>query len=1000
MASEFPPPTSDTAGDSGAVGAYRAAPPTVDFQLLGPMEAKAGGQSVAVRGTRQRIVLATLLLEPGRVIPTERLITAVWDEDPPATARTQIQISVSQLRKLLATLGLPDAIVTHESGYLIRVPHDSIDVMKFQDMVAAGRDAARRRDVAAAIATLRAALGLWRGEALAGLGSRMLEAVALRLDEERLAVVQERLDLELANGHHHEIIGEARALVASHPLREKLYQQLMLALYRDGRQAEALEVYRQARRTLSEEHGLDPGEGLRALEHAILGADPSVAANLPAEPEPQVAPRQLPAPPSPFVGRDEVRREMQKALTTRGGTVLVVGGPAGVGKTALAVTVAHESIDQFPDAQLFAHLHSGDSRPTPPEQVLDHFLRALGIPPATLPSGPDALAGLYRSHLAGRRALVLLDNVASAGQVEPFLLADPGVAVIVTTRGLLPAMPNSQRFELSPLPPGASHELLSRIVGSERVAAEPEAAAAIAVSCGHLPLALRVAAGKLSARRHWRIARMAHRLGDESRRLDELSLNGSGVRASLSVSIEALDTSTRRLLLLLGALGASSFASWTAAPLLDIDAHAGADALEELVDAQLVEVEVGTGGASTRYRLHDLVGVFARELLTAEVPAPQRVLAQHRLVRCWLFLADRAHRIEYGGDFTMTRSSVEYWPLPTEITEELLADPIAWFESEHSNLVAAIRLAAELDDVDLCSDLAVTAVTLFEARAHREDWRETHELALELAVRHGDERAEAAVRCSRAGLALVEQQLGAAASDFNAALEWFERTDDAHGRGLARRGLGSIDRLQGRYEQAQQWYERAIADLRASGDRIAEAHVLINLAQVRSERGDNPQAEQMLREALEICTDLGVRRVVAQARYRLGRLYLERGEAEAAESEFTATLQAVDTTKDPAGKAYALLGLGSTWLARGQMARARNTLDEALTTMRSAGSRVGEGQVLLALAELGLRGGSLAWAAQQLAEADIAFAEIGAVGWRGRVRRLRRRLDARAGGDR
>lgn len=997
MASDVFPDTGDATEASRDAGARADSPLAVQFHLLGPMEIRANGQLVAVRGTRQRIVLAMLLLNAGRVVPAERLSTAVWDDDPPTTARTQIQISISKLRTLLATVGLADAIVTHESGYFIRIPDDTVDIARFQRLVAAGREAARRRDTAAAITTFRKAIALWRGEAFAGLNSRLLRSVALQLEEERLAAIQERIDLELASGHHHQVIGEVRGLLASHPLREKLYQQLMLALYRDGRQAEALEVYREARRILSEEHGLDPSEELQALERAILSADPSVAASPPpqaepSQPEPQVVPRQLPARPYAFVGREQARREMQQVLADeRSDAVLMVSGLAGVGKTALAVSVAHDVIDLFPDGQLFAHLRAGDARPIPPEQVLDQFLRALGVPPATLPQGREALAGMYRSHLAGRRVLVLLDDAANAAQVEPLLPADPGVKLIVTTRGTLPGLPNVRRIDLGPLPAEASHELISRIVGEERAAAEPEAVAAVAESCGHLPLALRIVAGKLSARRHWQITRMARRLGDESRQLDELSLNGAGVRASLSISVETLDTAARRLLPLLGALGATSFASWVAGPLLDCDAYTGADTLDELVDAQLVEVVSGAG-ARARYRLHDLVGVFARELLVTEVPAQERIAAQLRLLRCWLFLTAQAHRNEYGGDFTVLRSSTEHWPLPSEITDELLADPIAWFESEHTNLVAAIRLAADLSAVDLCSDLAVTAVTFFETRAHREDWRETHQLALELAVRHQDRRAEAAVRCSRAGLALVEQRFEAAASDLTTALDWFEQSGDLHGRGLALRGLGSIDRLQGRHEQARQRYTQALADLRASDDRIGEAHVLINLAQISAEHGEHVHAEQTLREALAICTELGVRRVEAQTRYRLGRLYLDQGNPEAAEPEFAAVLRTVDAADDPAGKAYALLGLGHVGLAQGQADRARSVLDEALAAMRRAGSRVGEGQVLLALAELALDTGAQAQAAQWLTEADAIFAEIGAVGWQERVQRLRGRL--------
>jgi DNA-binding SARP family transcriptional activator/tetratricopeptide (TPR) repeat protein len=961
------------------------------FCLLGAPEIQCGGEPVAIGGTRQRIVLASLLLDVGRVLPTERLITAVWDDEPPLTARTQIQISISKLRSLLAGLGLPDAIATHESGYLIRVAADAVDVNRFRSLVARGRQARQQRDTSGAVGALRQALDLWRGDALAGLRSRLIQAVALRLEEERRAVVEECIDLELDRGHHHEVIGELRGLVAAHPLQEKLYRQLMLALYRDGRQAEALAAYREARRVLVDQHGLDPSEELRTLERAILDADPDVARRPVVEPERSV-PRQLPAPAYGLVGRTEVQEKLRQVLTSSGNPpVAVVSGPAGVGKSALAVTVGYDVADHFPDGHLFAHLRRADGQPVPSEQVLDYFLRALGVAPATLPRDQKALAGLYRSRLAGRRLLILLDDAGSAGQVEPLLPAGAGVAVIVTSRGALPGLPNANRFDLASLEPEASYLLLSGSVGADRVSAEPEASAKVADLCAHLPLALRIAAAKLAARPHWQITRMVRRLGDESGRLDELSLDGTGVRASIAVSVEALGPPARRLLPLLGTLGAVDFAGWVAGPLLDVDVHEGADVLDDLVDARLVEVQAGAG-ARARYRLHDLVGVFARELLATEVTADERAAAQRRLLGCWAFLSGQAHRREYGGDYTVPRSTAVHRSMPADILDELLADPIGWFEAEHTNLVAAVRLAAELDVPDLCGDVAVTSVTFFEARSHREDWRETHDVALQAAMRHGDRRVEANVRCSRAGLALVEQRFEEARADLTVALSWFTHVDDAHGRGLSLRGLGSIERLQGRHDLARQRYEQALSDLRASGDDVAEAHVLINLAEVDAESGDPRRAEELLHTALEICTRLRVRRVVAQARYRLGQLCLDRGDLSGAQDEFDAALATVKMLDDPVGRAYALLGSGKVQVGRGELTVARCTFDEALDAMRHAGSRLGEGRVLLAIAEVRLRSDEPAAADALIRQAEAAFAGIGAERWRERARQFRRRL--------
>jgi DNA-binding SARP family transcriptional activator/tetratricopeptide (TPR) repeat protein len=968
------------------------------FQLLGPLEIRSGDDAVRISGSRQRTVLALLLLNADRVVPSDRLTTAVWDDDPPTTARSQIQISISKLRALFAGLGLTDAISTRAPGYALRVPGESIDAVRFARLVVAARGV-RAEDPERTVVLLRQALGLWRGDAMAGTESRLVRAAALRLDEDRLAAIDECLELEVGLGRHRQVVGELRDLLSAHPLHERFYTRLMAALYLDGRQAEALEVYRRARHVLVEENGLIPGDSLRAMEHAVLNGTVAVPSLTPApahartESAAKEVPRQLPVRANGFVGRDSVRASLRAALSATGENPepVVVTGPAGIGKSALAVEMAYELAERFPDGQLFARLRGADARPVPPEQILGYFLRSLGVPPSTLPDDRDSLEGLYRSKLAGKRLLVLLDDAANTWQVEPLLPATAGVATVVTSRWALAALPNARRVELLPFGGDSSHRLITQIVGAARVSAEPAAASAIAAACAHLPLALQIAAAKLAARPHWRLADMANRLSDENDRLDELSIDGTGVRASISVSLDSLGDRERLLLLLLSALGSTDFAAWVCGPLLDLPLTQAAGLLDELVDARLVEVNSGTS-SHTRYRLHDLVRVLARELLAGEVAAADRADALHRLLRCWWFLTTEAHRREYGGDFTSPRTGAQPWPLPRWLLEDLLEDPIGWFESEHANAMAAVRLAADLGHPALCGDLAVSLVTLFEARAHREDWRTAHEVALDCARSHGDRRTEARVRLSRAGLAFVEQRLGAAGEDLTAALTWFDAEGDRHGRGLAERGLGGIDRLQGRHAQARARYLRAVEDLRATGDAAGEAHVLTNLARVELDCGNSARSESLLQAALDICTTVGVRRVAAQARYSLGVLLLDQGRLDLAQSAFTEVLSSVTAAEDPAGKAYALLGVGTVHLARADAAAAATALAEASELAKIAGSRVGEGRVLLAQAELAHLRGDADTAQRTLDEAEATFAAIDVRGWLVRCAALRARL--------
>ena len=492
-----------------------------------------GPERLELGGAREQIVLAMLLLNANRVVTVDRLVEAIYGEDLPLTSRAQAQITISSLRRLFASHGDADAISTRGQGYVIQVGNGQLDSQRFDELAVTARAARDAGHLDQAVAGYRDALRLWRGAALEGIDSPLLRAAASRLDEQRIAANEDRLTLELDLGRHHELVGELTELVQEHPLRERLRGQLMLALYRCDRTAEALQAYRQARRTMIDELGIEPGERLQQLEHAILTCDPALdrpAGPIGIQPAEQQIPSLLPTDMADFTGRAEQIEQIHQRLTRAAGQgsqlpvpVVVITGQGGVGKTSTAVHAAHGAAGQFRDGQLFADLHGWSPRPVGPMHVLERFLRALGVPGSQIPEGLDERAEVYRSLLAGRRILVVLDDAAGESQVSPLLPGSGGAAVLVTSRSRLAGLPGAAHIEVNVLDAGQSVDLLARIAGTDRVHTQSQAAAAVAEQCGHLPLALRIAGARMAARPHRSFQQLADRLADETRRLDELS---------------------------------------------------------------------------------------------------------------------------------------------------------------------------------------------------------------------------------------------------------------------------------------------------------------------------------------------------------------------------------------------------------------------------------------------------------------------------------------------
>lgn len=581
----------------------------MEFRILGPLQVIDDAGRFIDFGPRQARVLATMLMAANTAVSVPELISAAWD-DPPATARRQIQNCVWLLRKQVN-------VKADGRGYLLRVPDGALDAQRFHDLTAlAEKDAAEGRHEDA-VRRLTDALRLWRGPAASDCVGETVRACAARLDEQRLAAHEQRIELELALGKQHTLIPELIELAASNPLRERLIGQLMTVLHLCGRQADAIAAYQRLRTRLSEELGLDPSPSLQATYTAILRNELRVEVVHRTRP----VPRQLPTGNPLFVGRAvELQRLRQWAesgdIITESGVVCVLSGMAGAGKTALALHWADRAAEAFPGGQLYLNLHGYDPAhaPMPPPEAARRLLEALSYPDSRIPAEPEARASMLRGLLRGSRMLLVLDNVRDAEQVLP-LLPGPGCFVLCVSRTELTrlvALHGAHPVEVGPLSQREAWELLARRLGYPRVQAEPEAVEQIIGACGRLPLALSIVAARAAARQGFTLTAFAARLREPGRRLDELSALADGdpfidVRAALSWSYETLSPAAAHMLRRLSATP-GPIDSGTAARLLAVPITQARACLAELARARLVEER-----SPDRFGLHDLVRLFAAE---------------------------------------------------------------------------------------------------------------------------------------------------------------------------------------------------------------------------------------------------------------------------------------------------------------------------------------------------------------------------------------------------
>ncbi|MFI7695019.1 AfsR/SARP family transcriptional regulator [Nonomuraea sp. NPDC049655] len=892
----------------------------MEFAVLGPLHVSDDQGPLPLGVGKQRTLLAELLCRAGRPVSPATLVEALWEQRPPRTAADNLRLYVHQLRR---TLG-QDRITRTDAGFVLAVHPGELDAERFETLAGRGGDALSGGDHEQAAALLRQALALWRGPAYAGLNlTAGLRDHARRLEEERLAALEHRIEADLARGLHAMLIAELTELVAEHPLRERPRRQLMLALARSGRQAEALASYREARRVFAAELGLDPGAELNRLHQAILTGtlDPAPGGAAGAAGPAARSPAQLPTDISDFTGRGEQLAQLTALLGDEPPQgpgqvrVCVIAGMGGVGKTTLAVHAAHRIARHYPDGQLHTNLHGAEASPADPGQVLAAFLTALGVPRSTLPESVDERAALFRSSLAERRMLIVLDNAASEQQVRPLLPGTSGCAVIITSRARLSGLSGAALIELSVLHLRQGVRLLARIAGAGRVEAEPEAAAEIVRLSDGIPLAVRVAGARLVARPHWPLTRLAGQLKDERRRLDQFATGDLAVRASLALSYVGLEPAARRAFRLLGTLEAPDFAGWVAGALLDLPVPVGEELVESLVDTQLVLISGVDPAGQPRYRFHDLVRLYARERAELEDRPEAVAAALGRAFGGWLALAEQATERVQGSSSAIIHGSAPRWSSPDGTPLEIRQDPMAWFDTERTALVAAIRQACALGLAEVAWDTACCAERYFDVSGLFDDWRALHERVLAACLAAGDRLGEAVIRRGLMHATTWTETGGAMAAQYDGAerlIAMFTELDERRGLSDAYvlRAWGEAAR--GDMAQGLRSGRIALELAERSGHQGGEARAHVCMAVAYGTRDIRMAIVHLLR-GLDLATKLGNPRFEATTLQFLGLAHAHAKEFEAGLEYMVRALAIYRQIRDPLLETMGLVALAKLY---------------------------------------------------------------------------------------
>ncbi|MCT4356331.1 NB-ARC domain-containing protein [Streptomyces sp. Je 1-79] len=912
----------------------RVRPDDLRFGVLGPVRAWREGTALPSGSPQQRALLAALLLRDGRTATAAELIDAIWGEEPPSQALAAVRTYASRLRKILDA----GVLVSESGGYAIRTADaGALDLNVAQDLAAEADKLRGAGDRAAARSRLNKALGLWDGEALASVPGPYAETQRVRLEEWRLQLLETRLDMDLEAGAHAEAVSELTALTAAHPLRERLRELLMLALYRSGRQAEALAVYADTRRLLADELGVDPNPELSRLQQRILQADAELARPVEeSAPAPVVSrPAQLPATVPDFTGRSAFVRELGTRLATAEGSVMAVSalaGIGGVGKTTLAVHVAHEARPHFPDGQLYVDLQGAGARSAAPETVLGAFLRALGTPDSAIPDSLDERAALYRSTLDGRRVLVLLDNARDAAQIRPLLPGTAGCAALVTSRIRMVDLAGAHLVDLDVMSPEEALQLFTRIVGEERVSAERKAALDVVAACGFLPLAIRIAASRLAARRTWTVAVLAAKLADERRRLDELQAGDLAVKATFELGYGQLEPAQARAFRLLGLADGPDISLAAAAAVLDLDPHATEDLLEALVDTSLLE-----SAAPGRYRYHDLVRLYARACAERdEQPPVERELALSRLLDFYLSTAARVYAIERPGDRTVAHLEATHHS-GLEFSDH--AQALDWLHAEADCVLACAQQSLARRSLRRAVDLLMATKDLAESGVNALRYEVVAVAARDAARSLGDARSEGRARTTLTQVYSTAGRFDEADEEARFAMDLGRAAGDPWTCGNAPNERGILALYENRHVDAEIHLSRARDAFRADANKPGEASALCNLSRVHLATGRVASAVDLASQGIAIYeeADTGLALRLANGKYALGLALTASGQTTRARAVLTEALSVFQESRQHLWHGMTLFRLAEVHIVDRRHAAAAASAEQALSVLHGIG---------------------------------------------------------------
>ena len=911
------------------------------YRLLGDLEIGGDddGRPLALPTGKALAVLAALLINPDRLVTKAYLLKAAWGDSE--TQEAQLHKSINAVRRVLEQIGRRDHLITHQkSGYLLQVGED-LDMVVFRKLVRQAEEAAGSGRPGSEVGLLRAALGLWRGpHPLSNVPEALLGEERDQLESRRKLAAVRLFDLELAARNYAVVQAEATPLAGDFPSDQRLCEQLMIAAYRNGHPADAASVYERYTRVLEEQTGSRPDPALRNLAYAIGGSDEEAVARAEqaiarragagsgagagaatragaraGQPAVLAVPRQLPPRPADFTGRVDLVAEVSWLLGREPAgeetepPVIVITGPGGVGKSALALEVAHRSADRYPGGQLYLDLGGTTSEPVPPGEALAQFLRAFGVDKDKVPDQVAERAAQFRSLLAGRRVLIVLDDAGSGAQVRALIPAHPGCGVVLTSRRRLADLDVAHHHvaPLAPLDPATARQLFLARVRSFGIEldGDDDAVDRVVALCGGLPLALRIAAALRVHQDPLPTAELAGWLARQG--LAGFAFGELNLSRTIEAGCNRLDRTAQQLFEDLGLLQLRSFAMWTAAALLDRQGVDPARVLAELAAASMLE----PASPGVRYRFHELTRDYALERASRRHPDPaDRQARCQRAYRALLTLARRAHAALYGGDFEIVHSDEPGWEAPAGVRAEVSRAPLDWFEAERANLRAAVSHCAELGLTGICWDLAFSAHEFYTLRGYFDDWFATSSTALAACRAAGDLRGEGIMLTSLGQPALVASRAGRVSglADLDRAVALLAEAGDGHGRAIALRTLASALRRRGQLTRPLQLFEEALAGYQAAGDTVGEWQALRLIGQAHLDRGEHYLARSRLQAALEVAMGVDDPRLRAQTWYWAGLACLADGDLKGAESAFRA-LQGVFPRPPELGHAYALHGL-------------------------------------------------------------------------------------------